>query len=132
MSRLALSIILLATGLVWLVAELIQVGGRWTVISVILKDWGLASCTLPFGWCLLAGHLWMNWDLWDKRTPFNLWPVWVVILCALVVVDAIYIIWVKAPRPEWPLVVRVARYPGLWTLIGLAAGALTWPQRAIL
>jgi len=129
--RLATAFLLLATGVAWLAWELVLVHERLVPISVVMKDAALRSCALPFGWCLLAGHWWVNWDIVDRRAPFSAWPVWVALLAALVLADVAVGVW-AGDRTWWPTWARVLRYPGLWALVGLVAGPLTWPQRAVL
>lgn len=129
--RIATGFLLFATGAAWLAWELVLLQQRQVPISVVMKDAALASCALPFGWCLLAGHWWANWDIVDRRAPFDLWWAWVAVLAILLAVDVAVHLW-ASPRVQWPIWARVLRYPGLWALLGLVAGPFTWPQRAVL
>lgn len=132
--RIGTAFLLFATGVVWLAWELVtiyarQPGEGWATISVVMSNAALKSNALPFGVSLMIGHWWINWDRGDARAPFEAWPVWVVVLALLAIADAGVAIWAPA-RPTWPHWARVLRYPGIWVIVGIVLGPLTWPQRA--
>lgn len=134
--RRATGLILLGTAVAWLAWELVLVWGRargeaWDTISIVLKDYAMASCALPYGVGLLVGHWFIPWDRHDDRAPFRFWWVWVSILACLLTTDLAVGFWAP-PRETWPLWARVLRYPGLWAVLGVASGPLTWPQRTSL
>ena len=115
--------ILLAAEVVLLIGR--GAGRDWPTLSIYMKDGALYAGFAPVALGILAGHWWINWDI-GSRPWFAGWPVWVALLVVVMASDII--LWGK-PHTDYPAWLRVVRHPGVLLFLGLAAGALCWPQR---
>lgn len=105
-----------------------RLGKRWATISMVAGRRSPQLNVIPYGWGLLGGHgLWV----WPRLSSpwFSGWPVWVAVLSGVLVADIALWRQDEEDRARWPRWARILRNPGLWLLLGVALGHLTWPQR---
>jgi hypothetical protein len=113
-----------------LVAEVVLLIGRgqgrdWPTLSIYVKDGALFAGFAPVVYGILGGHWFVSWPMASKPW-FQGWPVWVALLVVVMASDVL--LWGK-PHVSYPMWLRVVRHPGVLLLVGIAAGALCWPQR---
>lgn len=103
------------TGIIWLAYDVYVVKVGKSTESQVIRDWGQRWTYFPFVMGVLVSHWFINLD----HPPQFGWMIVLPAIIALVVWD---LFWRTKPRERvW------FRYPGLWLLIGEAAGLL-WSQ----
>lgn len=116
-------IILAAMTLITLAWEAVLIVQRWRArplgtISMVMKDLGWRFVSIPFAWGALGGHFWMDGpSFWEPQSHALLG----FLIGAAVIAD------LANARARWP---RWLTHPMLWLVLGIAAGALLWPQGA--
>ena len=115
-----------ATAVAWIVWDVILGAKRQKTESMWIAEWSRQWNVLPFLLGALIGH----WTLQTPAPNYALWPFAVAAAVAVLAYDLLCHPWsakgstVTLLRPA-----RWMRYPGLWTLFGVAMGSLLWGQR---
>jgi hypothetical protein len=113
----------------WLLWELVLLYMREKsidvgTISMIARERAHQLNLIPFLWCGLAAHFWLNWgEVWGSPIPAI--AFWVLVAATL----GLDVWFWSTPYGELSRFWQIYRWPGTQVILGLILGFVLFPQK---